>query len=146
MLHHTTTHHGRDAAIPTICFRHPEGSSSVTPPLSFCAQQICSPPPPATSQVSCPDLSSLFSCLPQTREPSSASVTPCELCGFQTLQWKQASISCLITSYENKICVALSALPVLCYSLISCCSAESSHPLSLLPGIFSPMSKHKSHP
>lgn len=114
--------------------------------LLFCAQQICSPPLPVISQVSCLDLSSLFSFLPRTRESSSASVTPCELCGFQPFQWKHASMSCLTPSYENKIFKALSDLPVLCSSLISCCSVESSHPLSRLPGIFSPMSKHKSHP
>lgn len=146
MLHDTTTRHGCDAAIiPTVCFMHPEGSSSVTPPFAFHAHQVCSPPSPATSQVS-PDLSSLFSCLPRTRESSSASVTPCERCGFQLFQWKQASMSCLILSYENKIFKALSAVPMPCSSLISCCSAESNHPLSLLSGIFSPLSQHKSHP
>lgn len=66
---------------------------------------------------------------------------------FQISQWKQASVSCACShSFQSKILKALSALPMLRSSLISCCGAEFSHLLSLLPGIFPQTSEHKSHP
>lgn len=143
MPHHTTTHHGCDAAIPTVCFTqkqapqlhhllfvpvrsapHPHRSS---PQMCALTVSYCSPAPhPQGSPV----------------KPASHLVSS----GFQLFNGSRRRCPACPPSYKSKIFKALSVFPMPCSSLISCCSAESNHLLSPLPSIFSQMSEHKSHP
>lgn len=143
MHHHTTTHRGCDAAIPTVCFGHSEASSTVTP-LAFHAPRIFLCSHWSSLQMCCPD-HQLLVLLPPTHKGLLFSHCLVSL-AFNSLDESRCRCPAHPPSYGSKIFKALSAFPVPCSSLISCCSAESKHLLSALPGIFSHMSEHKSHP
>lgn len=86
---------------------------------------------------------------PPTRSPVQPAplISPCKLQLSAPLV--EAGVRVLLAcspSCQSKILKALPAFPMPRSSLISCCGTEFNRLLSLLPAIFSQMSKHKSHP